>query len=407
MQYNKMGFTMIAAVFAGMTYAATPLPGSNPERDVPALMYALEQGDDSAVSPLLQRATLGQLHESIAGLELGAAAGAFKLDWYRMVKRDFDLALADPAYVIAERNRSNSAVRFAAAWNAYERQADGLTSVAKSDPARYLAEYEALLRQMQRLISSNPHAPQRTWYGRDVAVRYQALAGFVRFSVGDLPKALTMFGLAQELSDSYPPLSFPGISIRLARADAMREAKDQDGVRKLYQEVLLALPTVPPRSIEMRDARQVVEPWLRAELAWQADGARVPTMDGWQSKVQPVMQFAAGDSVLSKMAFDFAGRKPRGAEREEAARKLESLAPSHGRLIEGFPFLPVLGSPERIAAFMRKHDPAGFLSAQLIGTHPHYARMGALILASSGMRPSGWDPDERALIDQAALLLSK
>jgi tetratricopeptide (TPR) repeat protein len=377
-------------------------------RSVDELLLALElRGDDSAVTPLLRLATPEKLEYAKAGLELAAAAGALDGDWLRMVMRDFDLAVEDPGYVVAQRGPARITKPFTTAWSAFENQADGLRSLETRNPVRYLLEYDMLLQQAQLLVAASPQMPQLVWYGRDIASRYGKLGSFARFAANDVPKALALFERAQKLSDALPSPSFRGIEIRLARADALRFAADDPaGALKLYQEVLQAMPKGPPRSLEIKNVVHVLERWLPAEIAWLENGTRIQDMEGWQSKIQPVIQFSGVDPVFAQLRAAFnVNRKPGAAEREDLARKLESLSASHGRLIDGFNYLPVLGSPERIAAYMRKHDPAGFISAQLIGRLRLYDGVKTDNMPVT-MNIMGWDAGERDLVNRAVLLVS-
>jgi hypothetical protein len=114
--------------------------------------------------------------------------------------------------------------------------------------------------------------------------------------------------------------------------------------------------------------------------------------------------FSGDDPPLAAMAKILHTRAARDDEKREFARQLEALSPSQARLLGAFDFLPVLGSSERIARYMRKNDPTGFLTASAFAIGHLFEQEIAgrkMPQEMPGMRVISWTESDRALMRRA------
>lgn len=99
---------------------------------------------------------------------------------------------------------------------------------------------------------------------------------------------------------------------------------------------------------------------------------------------------------------------PREEERAGYGRLLQALPPSQGRVVSLFDFLPLLGSSDEVVHFMRRHDPAGFLTASLFGAwhlteQAHQKNKNVEI--PPGMNTLSWDERDRLVMRETEIAM--
>lgn len=98
---------------------------------------------------------------------------------------------------------------------------------------------------------------------------------------------------------------------------------------------------------------------------------------------------------------------PGAAERQQAATRLETLSPSILRFPATFNFLPVFGSADRVAAFLRRHDPSGYESMIAFAVVRESARQAPLRSPASGegVFIATWSEQDRAIMQRAEAIV--
>ena len=234
----------------------------------------------------------------------------------------------------------------------------GARELRASDPTRYLAETESALASAERLLRSPGVGPEDAAQLRDVTMEvFRELAVFSRFTLREPARARTFYERAIRLSAGAQPSAID-LAARLGLADTLRFDLASPGAAAGIYEALRA-----------RHA-QGYGAWLGAEIAYLRQGTRyagspsgplLPSM-AWAVLSGPAA-LASEDPAIATLVRARWPRAPDAQGLREIGDRLDRLSPSQQRLVAGFTLLPTLGSVERIAAFMRRHDPAGYLSA--------------------------------------------
>jgi hypothetical protein len=279
-----------------------------------------------------------------------------------------------------------------------------------SDPQRYVVQMEAALQRARRLIADSPGVPEAEGLASELAGEALRAATYARFALGESRRAVALYEQAIALAEGRAPPGNDAFLQRAGLADTLRfDLADRARSLRAYED-LLALTTAG-RAVNEIDAmlRRVTLAWLRAELAYLREGRRYAGTPDRESLV-PVAMIAMGggtgradDPVLAAMGRALEARAPTADERRAFARQLEALSPSQARILAAADFLPLLETPERVAAFLRRHDPTGYLTVHLFAGWHFVEEQGAGRSAprNAGMSIGEWGDADRALMREA------
>ena len=279
-----------------------------------------------------------------------------------------------------------------------------------ADPKRYAAWREASLREGEKVLFNNEAPEPGLNNPLDAVDGYVRLAEYVRFTLADPKRAVDLYERAIALSESIPRRW--ALPERLGIADTLRfDLKDTEQARVHYRKALEQAPQDSTGNEFDHLIARTVPVWLRAELDYLETGKPfegVPdryAIAGMMLALRysaPVMNNE--DVPLSAMCEKLRYAFPQDNEREGYARMLEALPTSQGRVLSLFDFLPLLGSSERVANFMRRHDPAGFITASLFGAWhltEEAHRMDKSEEVPPGMNVLTWREHDRLVMQEA------
>lgn len=373
------------------------------------LNLALAQGNEDALNGLL---AIGEPDDWRAGkvlLQQAAIAGTLKPERVAAMTGRLDGALADLPRFLAERAETERKQAFVAARAALVRQQDASSSLIDTDLRRYVAEMEGHLRNAEELLSANAGLGEAANYRRDIKQKYSQLAGYTRFGLSDGAHAVELYekavalGLASDRQDDV-------LWERIGMADTLRfDLRNPNRALPIYK-LLLSQLSANDNQDEGGIRRPLIQ-WLRVEIDFLAEGKRyrgTPDREtiGGVAAVMYFGEFGSNDPSLAPIAKTLSARDVRESEKADFADRLDALSPSQARLLETLNFMPLLGSPERIAAFVNKHDPAGFLAANIFALqHVFVSKVGDRPARNEpGMSVFRWSPDEWALMGKAEAL---
>jgi hypothetical protein len=281
--------------------------------------------------------------------------------------------LAAPGKAVSERERTNRMQAWSAARSELEQKVKPQEALRQSDPARFAAEQEAYLARAEKLLERDPAEPPVQGYRATLAGEYERLATFTRLSLKNATRAVPLYERAIAIGAPLPRHWNAGVRERLGLADTLRfDLRDSARALELYQEVRARLAQEPRSRNDTEAAiESVMLEWLDAEIAFLVQGRRYAGQPSLEASGVATLLFGEGAAFLAlddvEMTALLAAARDKGGmssdRKREAAARLEALPPSQARFMSAFRLLPALGSPERIAAFARRHDPTGFVSA--------------------------------------------
>jgi hypothetical protein len=175
----------------------------------------------------------------------------------------------------------------------------------------------------------------------------------------------------------------PRLILRIGLADTLRfDLNDRPGALREYREALTAV-TDTKLSTNDIDATLhfLVVAWLKAEIAFLDKGSRPARAEErdcegiWLVTTYGREAFAVDDPELQRILRK-ASPPNADMDRAELARRLNALTPTPVHMLATYEQWPTIGTAEGIAAFLRKHDPSGFLTACLLRTVQSVASAG-------------------------------
>jgi hypothetical protein len=283
-----------------------------------------------------------------------------------------------------------------------------IARLRETDPARHAAETDDWLRRAGALIDAHPRLQQSTFYRREVADAAQQLAPLVRFALRDAGRAAALYRRAIAWRSALPDRESLALEERIGLADTLRfDLRDPAAALALYRDTQDRLARLQ-RSTNDPEAAidRALAQWLGAEIAWLAGTRRhAGVLDRETLQIATLAArygaeaFTRDDPALRAIVSTLQAGPPADGQRRTYADRLDELAPSQGRLIAAFDYLPVLDTPARVASFMRRHDPAGFVSAALFATRRAAEQPGSPANRDGGV--IGWNARERDLMRSA------
>lgn len=295
-----------------------------------------------------------------------------------------------------------------------DREFQAASRLRASDPARYAAAARSWVQRGARLADAYPGMFEAMVYRRELAAAAEGLAPTLRFTLRDAAAAADLYRQAIDLYRNVPGEESLALPARIGLADTLRfDLRDGSAALAQYREMQKLLePGRRPAGETEAILHRAAQAWLRAELAWLTQGSRYAGVPDREALAVVAMlldggaeSFSRDDPALRAMWGVLSQRPPDDGERREFANGIEALSPSQGRIAAVFGYLPLLQTPERIADFMRRHDPAGFLSAAVFAAWHELAARHAAGGASAGRPPGlqmlGWSAQERSLMQRA------
>ncbi|MGC1817714.1 MAG: hypothetical protein WA900_08670, partial [Casimicrobiaceae bacterium] len=292
-----------------------------------------------------------------------------------------------------------------------EREFEATSRLRDTDLLGYATGARSYLERATRLADAYPGLPEAGFYRRDLAKVAERLAPSVRFALRDPGHAVRLYRQAIELSRNLPGQEGLALTARMGLADTLRfDFRDADAALAECREMQARIAAAK-RSHGDTEAilERAAAAWLRAEIAYLAQGRRhsgTPDREVLAVIAMLLQQagesFSRDDPALQAMRTAMSTRMPDDAERDSSARQIEALSPSQTRLAAVFDYLPVLRTPERVAAFMRRHDPSGFLSAGAFAAWHQLTQEQSAGAApaqrSAGLQMLAWSPGDREVM---------
>ena len=299
------------------------------------------------------------------------------------------------------------------------------TAVAKevwalmADPKRPMATVENLLGEAERLADANLSREGGSALRDFVAARWWLLGTQARFARRNAVQAVRYFDRAVAVMEPAPAEACMNImAVHVALADTLRFASGDP--RRAAREYARVLEWAPGAFAGQGEAgatlAAALKGWLEAEINFITHGRRYTSTPDAQALAATDVLMAAPpreapwvhpDVVAQGTALR--SRTAGSLERATFATQLERLPPSQFHLLACFDFLPMLGTPERVARFVRRHDPAGFLSACLFTRQRAVDKAvaeGRAPAGATGMDAFTWQREDRAVMQRAAKILA-
>jgi hypothetical protein len=353
--------------------AVVRLIASRKETDgVPELISATGHGNDEALTALLTLGDQQAWKAAATQLEQAGSSAAIKPERLASLRNRLDAAIANPERAKAEVNEAERKQALNEAWRRLNEEIPKEAPLRASDPKRYVSEAENRLQRAKALLEANAGLPETTKYRGDILQAYVRLATFTRFTVRDAAHAVALYEHAAAVSKDLPSFENPGRWALIGVADCLRfDLKDSRRALQTYKEVLQHEEHEQPSTNDVEAAWQrLFAEWLNAEIAFLSEGKRYAgTPNADDSGILAYVLIYGGkdlqedDSALSALTTALKTRTPAAPESRDFAPQLEALSPSEARLFSAFYLLPLMRSPERVVHFLRKSDPAGFLTA--------------------------------------------
>lgn len=266
-------------------------------------------------------------------------------------------------------------------WEAVQRGAEELnltkgrlSQIRASEPDRYAAELGAALDKRKAQLAKVEDMPNVAIPARmALASEYNALAGFLRFNRGRPDAAIEAYETAHQVQ--------PADSLDIASLGIADVARFDKGDKALaierYKRTLFSVSgrwAGPNAELAAGFKR-----WLAAEIAYLESGKR------WSGTLeQPDLKVAQLWLVLTSRQEPL----PVGRDSEILA----SLKPSQLQIGRLYPAI-LLFEPEPMLALFAKHDPAGYLTAAILGLSltqdpsPYVKSAAERFFKSRGIRP--------------------
>lgn len=306
------------------------------KRGAPELVRAIAESENpgEALEALLAVGEPADLRAARAALSQAKGLPAQRAAF---LEQRLDEGLADPAKLAARREQRERAQADDQAMREFGREKGRLAALRASDPKRYAAELRPLLARFE------PRLP------RERAEReYFELGALLRFRAGRPDEARAAFEAARRLR-SPDNVDLAVIAI----ADI--ERFDKRDARKAAEAYRAALQSAEKIDTGVGNAELVLplKQWLRHEIAYVESGRRFSGA------------IARNDMAAAQLWLMLGSmQEPLAPPLDE--QRLRGLAPSQYQIARVFPALLDF-PPGEMLAFFARHDPAGYLTAGILG----------------------------------------
>jgi len=297
---------------------------------VPKLVRAIEQSPkpEEAVDTLLAIGDSADWRAGRDALEKSRARTP-------VLQKKLDDAIADPARLVAQRGQREQAQQLQRDQAALGEEKRRIAALKLSDPKRYATEMRAAL-DRQAGVGARGALVQE----------YMALAAFLRFALRQPDDAIAAYEAA---SRARPQDSFDIAAAGIA--DLQRF--DKRDRRKAVEQYRRALASYRPTPAS-RDASLFAgfRQWIEREIDYLERGRKFNGPIGAADLQAAYYWLALGSTQESLQPFDPAA--------------LARLPASQIQLARSFPAMLEL-PPREMLQFFDKHDPAGYLTAAILG----------------------------------------
>ncbi len=334
----------------------------------------------------------------------------------KQLREQVHLAAQAPDTVIAQRAERDRQQAFADARSLVATDRKALGDLRKTDPKRYLAREEELLKRSAGLAEEyHEQWPAARNWARETIQGYRRLAGYRRFWQRDPRGAVETYqrGIALPF-DAADPGGDPRIALHIEMADTLRfDLHDRSGALREYRQALTAVTGAKLSTNDFEAALHLLSvAWLNAEIAFLDNGARPARADegaceGIVLAIGYGRSFAADDPELEAIVGKASPGKA-DMDRAELARRLNILTPTPIHMLATVEQWPAIGTADGVAAFLRKHDPSGFLTACLLRNVESMAIAvsGLKSLAGESQNANGpWAPADVRLMQEVSRLV--
>jgi hypothetical protein len=250
-----------------------------------------------------------------------------------------------------------------------------LSRMRSSEPQRYVAEMRAALEKRQAEITAvddmaNVAIPARMALASD----YNALAGFLRFALGQPDAAMEAYEAAWKVQ---PADSLDIASLGIADIARFDKRDSKTAVERYKRTLFSVSGRWSGANAELATG---FKRWLGAEIAYLEGGQR------WSGSLEKA------DIATAELWLVLTSRQeplPRGGTDGEILAKLTPSQLQLGRL---YPALLLFPPDEMLAVFAR-HDPAGYLTGSILGfclqhdPSPYVTSAAARFFKERGIRP--------------------
>ena len=322
---------------------------------------------------------------------------------YRYASSVLDGKIADPQKHFAEQKRIERQKEFDAKKSALYAQRAALRKLKESAPKAYLKGYVDYLQAQAKLVQAYPDLPHASVGLRDeIANEYLSLGHFARFKLKRLDQALELYEAGRDGGSALGAFAI---------ADTYQfDLRDKAQALARYRAMLEQQRRAPQPSNEMEAGlSQFTKAWLAHQVEYLASGK---TFSGQIRQEEcagagPLLYYAAGgtqDDYLDLGPLyrlfqqeDRGGAPPRELDRRAVGRQLDTLPASGFTLLRTAGLASALPDADAILRYLKKHDPAGFASACLLGMveliDRHAGATGdnrsAMLLPGLAARPEG------------------
>jgi hypothetical protein len=241
-------------------------------------------------------------------------------------------------------------------WQAFQQSTNLLSAkkaqlslIRSSEPQRYVSEMRAALEKREAEINAVDDMPNVAIPARmALASDYNALAGFLRFALGQPDAAMEAYEAASKVQ---PTDSLDIASLGIADIARFDKRDGKTAVERYKRTLFSVSGRWSGANAELAAG---IKRWLGAEIAYLERGQR------WSGTIEGA-DLATAELWL--MLTSRQERLPRGGTDGEI---LAQLTPSQLQLGRVYPAL-LLFPPDEMLAVFGKHDPAGYLTASILG----------------------------------------
>lgn len=342
---------------------------------VPDFLNALVEEPQSAISNPAFKALLG--YDSIdvwrktrAEIEHLYRAKEISDVYHASALRTLDERLKEPEKYLAESRQASRDKVF------YERQAQidsqkpGLQTLKASDPEKYVVAQQQYLEKLGKLSKEYEGLGATVGLQSRIANDYFLLGSFVRFKMKQPAKAVPLFEHAPD-----------SLMAQIAAADTMRFGlRDSASAIRYYEKALAAMKDDRMTGNSDLGMTAWMRVWIDHEIAYLKTGktftGRLAEDDlagfiffslfGAAAMQGADVELSPDSMALAQSVYQ--GKTVSLDARNKLAKEIEKLPASHFSLFSSMAAATMLPNATVMLHYLGKHDPAGYLTASLLGT---------------------------------------
>lgn len=287
------------------------------------------------------------------------------------------------------------------------------------DTKRAMGTVEQLLADAEALAEQDPRSAGAVVLRDFVGTQWWLLGAHARFGRRNAVQAVRCFdrAIAVMENEGGEAALMSTMAVHIALADALRFASGEPRRAATEYGKVVEWAAGAFQGLDGAGAlRWALRHWLEAEINFVTQGRRyqggpdaraIAALDIVMSAPPRQAHWVHPDVVAQGEALR--SRKAGLLERAAFATQLERLPQSQLHLLACYDFLPLLGTAERVVRFIRRHDPAGFLSANLFARQVQIDKAnaeGRRTGETAGMNAGCWSREDRLVMHRAARVLA-